>query len=232
MSGGAGGNRQDNRQRGNAAQLLEKYKSLARDAQLAGDRVQTEYYLQYRGPLFPRARGEPLALRGAAGPAPPAPRRGRVIEVRGRRGAGRRRPNRARTKARSRLASAGPGRERGRDRDRGRDRFERPERRDAAPTARAARRGRSQRRGRRAHRARQSCRPRSAPAEPRQQGRRRPSRAAGLASRASRKATTRSRRPPERREIRKNEGGGSDPAALSIGRRSHEIVTCTVTNAS
>jgi hypothetical protein len=47
MPGNAGGNRQDNRQRGNAAQLLEKYKSLARDAQLAGDRVQTEYYLQY-----------------------------------------------------------------------------------------------------------------------------------------------------------------------------------------
>jgi hypothetical protein len=42
-----GGNRQDNRQRGNAAQLLEKYKSLARDSQLAGDRVQTEYYLQF-----------------------------------------------------------------------------------------------------------------------------------------------------------------------------------------
>jgi hypothetical protein len=48
--GGGGrpeGNRQDNRQRGNAAQLLEKYKSMARDAQLGGDRVQTEYYLQY-----------------------------------------------------------------------------------------------------------------------------------------------------------------------------------------
>ena len=47
-----GGNRQDNRQRGNAAQLLEKYKSLARDAQLAGDRVQTEYYLQYADHYF------------------------------------------------------------------------------------------------------------------------------------------------------------------------------------
>jgi len=41
------GNRQDNRSRGNAAQLLDKYKSLARDAQLAGDRVQTEYWLQF-----------------------------------------------------------------------------------------------------------------------------------------------------------------------------------------
>ena len=41
------GNRQDNRSRGNAAQLLEKYKSLARDAQLQGDRVQSEYFLQF-----------------------------------------------------------------------------------------------------------------------------------------------------------------------------------------
>ena len=49
---GGGGNRQDNRQRGNAAQLLEKYKSLARDAQLAGDRVQTEYYLQFADHYF------------------------------------------------------------------------------------------------------------------------------------------------------------------------------------
>jgi len=52
MPGNAGVNRQDNRQRGNAAQLLEKYKSLARDAQLAGDRVQTEYYLQYADHYF------------------------------------------------------------------------------------------------------------------------------------------------------------------------------------
>ena len=41
------GNRQDNRSRGNAAQLLEKYKALARDAQLQGDRVQSEYWLQF-----------------------------------------------------------------------------------------------------------------------------------------------------------------------------------------
>ena len=50
--GGQPGNRQDNRQRGNAAQLLEKYKSMARDSQLAGDRVQTEYYLQYAEHYF------------------------------------------------------------------------------------------------------------------------------------------------------------------------------------
>src|SRR6185503_10171391 len=46
------GNRQDNRQRGNAAQLLEKYKGMARDAQMGGDRVQTEYYLQYADHYF------------------------------------------------------------------------------------------------------------------------------------------------------------------------------------
>ncbi|WP_324806185.1 DUF4167 domain-containing protein [Sphingomonas sp. LY29] len=52
MSGNAGGNARDTRQRGNAAQLLEKYKSMARDSQLAGDRVQTEYYLQFADHYF------------------------------------------------------------------------------------------------------------------------------------------------------------------------------------
>jgi hypothetical protein len=42
-----GGNRIDNRARGNANQLYEKYKNLAADAQRQGDRVQTEYYLQF-----------------------------------------------------------------------------------------------------------------------------------------------------------------------------------------
>lgn len=56
-SGGSGrgpesGNRIDNRARGNAAQLLEKYKTLARDAQQAGDRVLTEYYLQFADHYF------------------------------------------------------------------------------------------------------------------------------------------------------------------------------------
>ena len=54
---GPSGNRQDNRQRGNAAQLLEKYKSMARDSQLAGDRVQTEYFLQFADHYF-RVLGE------------------------------------------------------------------------------------------------------------------------------------------------------------------------------
>lgn len=52
MSGNSSGNARDNRQRGNAAQLHEKYKSMARDAQLAGDRVQTEYYLQFADHYF------------------------------------------------------------------------------------------------------------------------------------------------------------------------------------
>ncbi len=47
-----GNNRQENRSRGNASQLLEKYKALARDAQLQGDRVQSEYYLQYAEHYF------------------------------------------------------------------------------------------------------------------------------------------------------------------------------------
>ena len=57
MGSQSSGNRQDNRQRGNAAQLLEKYKSMARDAQLAGDRVQTEYFLQFADHYY-RVLGE------------------------------------------------------------------------------------------------------------------------------------------------------------------------------
>jgi hypothetical protein len=60
LGGRPDGNRQDNRQRGNAAQLLEKYKSMARDAQLGGDRVQTEYYLQYADHYY-RILGESRA---------------------------------------------------------------------------------------------------------------------------------------------------------------------------
>jgi hypothetical protein len=59
MNSGAG-NRQDNRQRGNAAQLLEKYKGLARDAQMQGDRVQTEYFLQFADHYY-RVLGESRA---------------------------------------------------------------------------------------------------------------------------------------------------------------------------
>lgn len=46
------GSRIDNRARGNAPQLLEKYKNLAREAQLQSDRVLTEYYLQFADHYF------------------------------------------------------------------------------------------------------------------------------------------------------------------------------------
>jgi Domain of unknown function (DUF4167) len=46
------GNRIDNRARGNAPQMLEKYKTLASDAQRQGDRVMTEYYLQFADHYF------------------------------------------------------------------------------------------------------------------------------------------------------------------------------------
>lgn len=39
--------RQDARVRGNAQQLLEKYKNLARDAASSGDRILSEYYMQH-----------------------------------------------------------------------------------------------------------------------------------------------------------------------------------------
>ena len=46
------GSRIDNRARGNAPQMLEKYKTLARDAQMQGDRVLTEYYHQFADHYF------------------------------------------------------------------------------------------------------------------------------------------------------------------------------------
>lgn len=45
-------NRVDNRARGNAAQMLEKYKKLASDAQHNDDRVNAEYYLQFADHYF------------------------------------------------------------------------------------------------------------------------------------------------------------------------------------
>ena len=46
------GNRIDSRARGNANQLYEKYKNLAADSQRQGDRVTTEYYLQFADHYF------------------------------------------------------------------------------------------------------------------------------------------------------------------------------------
>ena len=42
----------DNRARGNASQMLDKYKKLAQDAQLNDDRVNAEYYLQFADHYF------------------------------------------------------------------------------------------------------------------------------------------------------------------------------------
>lgn len=50
--GSQAGNRLENRVRGNASQLLEKYKQLARDAHQSGDRVAAEYYLQHAEHYF------------------------------------------------------------------------------------------------------------------------------------------------------------------------------------
>lgn len=52
QQGGQQMNRIDSRARGNAPQLLEKYKKLAHDAHLNGDRVQEEYYLQFADHYF------------------------------------------------------------------------------------------------------------------------------------------------------------------------------------
>lgn len=52
QQGGQQTNWIDSRARGNAPQLLEKYKKLAHDAHLNGDRVQEEYYLQFADHYF------------------------------------------------------------------------------------------------------------------------------------------------------------------------------------
>ncbi|HZU64504.1 MAG TPA: DUF4167 domain-containing protein, partial [Novosphingobium sp.] len=52
QGGGQQVNRIDSRARGNAPQLLEKYRKLAHDAHLNGDRVQAEYYLQFADHYF------------------------------------------------------------------------------------------------------------------------------------------------------------------------------------
>jgi Domain of unknown function (DUF4167) len=55
QQGGGGGqqlNRVDSRSRGNAPQMLEKYRKLAHDAHLNGDRVNAEYFLQFADHYF------------------------------------------------------------------------------------------------------------------------------------------------------------------------------------
>jgi len=51
-NGGQQLNRIDSRARGNAPQLLEKYRKLAHDAHLNGDRVTSEFYLQFADHYF------------------------------------------------------------------------------------------------------------------------------------------------------------------------------------
>ena len=52
QGGGQQLNRIDSRARGNAPQMLEKFRKLAQDAHLNGDRVQAEYYLQFADHYF------------------------------------------------------------------------------------------------------------------------------------------------------------------------------------
>jgi hypothetical protein len=67
--GGGQGNRIDSRARGNAPQMLEKYKKLAHDASLNGDRVLTEYYLQFADHYF-RVVADSRQQRDDGRPAP------------------------------------------------------------------------------------------------------------------------------------------------------------------
>ncbi len=75
QNGGGGGqqvNRIDSRARGNAPQLLEKYRKMAQDAHMNGDRVQAEYYLQFADHYFrvtadTRVRMEEQRLRQTGG---------------------------------------------------------------------------------------------------------------------------------------------------------------------
>ena len=52
QGGGGNQNRIDSRARGNAPQMLDKYRKLAQDAQHNDDRVQAEYYLQFADHYF------------------------------------------------------------------------------------------------------------------------------------------------------------------------------------
>ena len=52
QQGGQPVNRIDSRAHGNAQQLLDKYRKLAHDSHLNGDRVQEEYYLQFADHYF------------------------------------------------------------------------------------------------------------------------------------------------------------------------------------
>ena len=55
-------NRIDSRARGNAVQMLDKFKKMAQDAQVNGDRVQAEYYHQFADHYF-RVNADTIARR-------------------------------------------------------------------------------------------------------------------------------------------------------------------------
>ncbi|WP_417729697.1 DUF4167 domain-containing protein [Roseovarius sp.] len=55
-------NRIDSRARGNAVQMLDKFKKMAQDAQVNGDRVQAEYYHQFADHYF-RVNADTVARR-------------------------------------------------------------------------------------------------------------------------------------------------------------------------
>jgi hypothetical protein len=73
QQGGNQANRIDSRARGNAPQLLEKYRKLAHDASLNGDRVQAEYYLQFADHYF-RVIADSRAQREEQRPSQPGNR--------------------------------------------------------------------------------------------------------------------------------------------------------------
>ena len=62
MGGSDRDNRIDNRARGNAVQMLDKFKKMAQDAQVNGDRVQAEYYHQFADHYF-RVNADTIARR-------------------------------------------------------------------------------------------------------------------------------------------------------------------------
>ncbi len=158
--------RQEGRVRGNASQLLEKYKVMARDAHQAGDRVAAEYYLQHADHYFrvlndSRIRQDEMrARRGAFDQMDDEPDDDEDGDDDGQNREGQNREGQNRD---------GQNRD-----DRGRDeRAERPERRDRGPRERSSRArpsaeeraGRDDRHDRDRDRDSEPARPRAARAE-------------------------------------------------------------------
>ncbi len=77
------GNRIDSRARGNASQLYEKYKNLARDAQMQGDRVNIEYYLQFADHYFRVLSEQRTRLEESQPQQAPRPRMQQPFDING-----------------------------------------------------------------------------------------------------------------------------------------------------